>query len=76
MNVPRKSKSLLLLGMIKGGSEPEFYVTKYCYKTGKGHLKYERSDLLMTDLKSTLWHIWRAFLFLSASKNMHFKIQM
>lgn len=51
MNIPWKSKYLLLLGMIRGGSKPEFYVTEYCDKTGKGHWQYEsRNDLLMRDI--------------------------
>jgi len=51
MNVPGKSKSLLLLGMIREGSKPEFYITKYCDKMGQGHWKYEsRNYLLMTDI--------------------------
>lgn len=51
MNVPWKSKSLLLLDMIREGSKSEFYVAKYCDKARKGNWKYEsRNYLPITDI--------------------------
>lgn len=45
-----KIKISAFIGMVREESKPEFYVTKYCDKPGKGHWKYEsRNDLLMTD---------------------------